>query len=43
MDASGCHANKTGWLSFFRDVEYSRLGLRHRSNELGTKAQEQNP
>src|SRR5271157_4251683 len=26
MDASGCRANKTGWLSFFRDVEYLKAG-----------------
>src|SRR5271157_1522606 len=26
MDASGCHASKTGWLSFSCDVEYFRAG-----------------
>src|SRR5271157_6358466 len=26
MDASGWHANKTGWLSFFCDVEYFNAG-----------------
>ena len=30
------NARKSGWLSFFRDVEYSKPGRRHRSKVLGT-------